>query len=499
MQTASSERQRTSVRPRIATIAGYLAGSLIILTFFFYFVVPGYRNRFAGDDMMNIDIYWTSGPWQLIKGLILFYSTYYRPMGGVFYMILYHFFGLTPLPYHIALDGILLLNIYLAYRLAMLLSGSRMIAGLTALFTGFHVHIYPWLTYQPSFIYDTLCFTFYFAALNYYVSIRLKGRELNWKQVTLFALLYVGALDAKEMAVSLPLLALVWEAIWYPPDWRSSIDLKRWMRGAALPALLTGAMTLVYIVGKTHGSGSLTVYDAYRPRFSLHQYAAATTHFLSEYFFVEPPNSLNELQCLGIFATLFYLAWRLREKHLWFAGFFVLIAPLPITFIPGRGGGCLYIPLFGWAIAVSTIFLAIAAVLKREPPLRRLPLPALRVVLALIAVVAFWRITYRHDAWLRAPFGRMNSLTWSALQQLRMVLPSVKPHTRIAYRNDPFEGKYWDMKFITELNYNDHTITVWLTREVALPETEIQKFDIILDWQNGKLILLKPPPSTRPG
>src|SRR5581483_3505642 len=174
MQTASSERQRTSVRPRIATIAGYLAGSLIILTFFFYFVVPGYRNRFAGDDMMNIDIYWTSGPWQLIKGLILFYSTYYRPMGGVFYMILYHFFGLTPLPYHIALDGILLLNIYLAYRLAMLLSGSRLIAGLTALFTGFHVHIYPWLTYQPSFIYDTLCFTFYFAALNYYVSIRLK-------------------------------------------------------------------------------------------------------------------------------------------------------------------------------------------------------------------------------------------------------------------------------------------------------------------------------------
>jgi hypothetical protein len=46
-------------------------------------------------------------------------------MGGLFYLSIYHFARLTPLPYHVVVFMILLVNIYLAYRFATLLTGSH--------------------------------------------------------------------------------------------------------------------------------------------------------------------------------------------------------------------------------------------------------------------------------------------------------------------------------------------------------------------------------------
>jgi|SRR5579884_208661 len=493
MQTATARKPRISVPASLLPVAGYGGGVAVILVFFLYFVVPGYRNGFAPDDMMNIAIYWESGPWKLIKGLLLFWSTYYRPMGGVFYSILYHFFGLHPLAYHVVIDALLLFNIWLAFRLARLLSGSAWIAGLTALFVTYHAWVIIWLTYLPSFIYDTLCFTFYFSALNYYVSIRLRGAALNKKQIAVFILLSVCAFDSKEMAASLPAVILIWELIWYPPLWRSRAAMRRWALGAAFPGLLLGVLTLVYAIGKTHGPGSLTAVPAYQSTFTPAQYARANAHFINELLYVDHTHPWSELQCLLIWVAMLYLAWRMRAKHLWFAAFFVILSPLPITFIPARGGGCLYIPLFGWALAISTVYFAIAAILKNEPLFRRVPLQAVYALLAVIAVIEVWKVTARHDMWLRAPFANQSVLTRSVLQQLRNLLPTVKPNTRIAWLKSPFPD--WDVKFITELNYGDHSVVVWPTHQVPLPPRELAKFDIILTWENGRLKQVKPPPA----
>src|SRR5947209_5739809 len=174
MQAVSTSNPRLAVPTRVVTTLAYAAGCAVVLAIFIRFVVPAYIAGFAPDDPMNMDIYWSSGWWNLLKGLVLFFSTYYRPMGGLYYSTIYHFFGLNPLPYHIVTDALVLLNVWLAYRFAVLISSSRLTAFLTAVMLTYHGAL-AWLVYRPSFIYDVLCYTFFFLALNYYISIRKRG------------------------------------------------------------------------------------------------------------------------------------------------------------------------------------------------------------------------------------------------------------------------------------------------------------------------------------
>ena len=87
-----------------------LTGAAVILAYQLFFVLRGLSAHFAADDMMNIYYFWGKGPWRLIQNLVLFCSTYQRPMGGVFYSLLYRFFGLNPLPYHVAITCLILVN-----------------------------------------------------------------------------------------------------------------------------------------------------------------------------------------------------------------------------------------------------------------------------------------------------------------------------------------------------------------------------------------------------
>ncbi len=70
------------------------------------------------------------------------------------------------------------------------------------------------LVFLPAFVFDVLCFTFYFAAFTYYLSFRTRGLPLTPMRIVVFLLLYVGALDSKEMAVTLPVMVLLYELIW---------------------------------------------------------------------------------------------------------------------------------------------------------------------------------------------------------------------------------------------------------------------------------------------
>ncbi|MGD0201728.1 MAG: hypothetical protein ABSD27_13330, partial [Bryobacteraceae bacterium] len=371
-----------------------IAGAAIVLAFFLFFVWRGLYAHFAEDDMMNIHYYWSRGWWALVKGLALFFTTYYRPMGGVFYNVLYHFFGLNPLPYHIAITALLLLNTYLAFRFTVHISGSQLAGGLCALLVAYHAQL-AWLVFLPSLVYDVLCFTFFFLALNYYLAIRQRGARLTRWQTAAFLLLYIGALEAKEMAVTLPVMVLVYEAIWHPPTrWRPA-QILAWARTEAVTPLLAGLITAVYIVGKTLGPDALSNIDSYKLVFTWDRYVANTAKFLNTIFY----QSLwfgffrGSVKVVLIWTVLAYIAWRLKKRELWFLWFFVIVTPLPITFIWGRGGGCLYIPLAGWAVLASTLFLGLCGVIAREPFLRRVPFQVTRTVLVLLAVALVWRET----------------------------------------------------------------------------------------------------------
>src|SRR5215467_7785579 len=178
----------------------------LLLVYFLHFGLPALGGGFGEDEMMNLYLYWSTGTMKSIQANLCFWSRFPRPAGALYYLPLYHFFLLDPLPYRIVQISILAATIPIFFCLARLLSGSHAVA---------------FLVFSGSFIYDVLCGFFYFAALTYYVSIREKGMTLSPGQLAIFLALYICALNWKEMAVSLPVIVLIYEALKYPwlGDW----------------------------------------------------------------------------------------------------------------------------------------------------------------------------------------------------------------------------------------------------------------------------------------
>jgi hypothetical protein len=456
-----------------------IIGAALVAAYFFRFVGPGLSARLAADDPMNIYGYWRRGSGELVRNLFLFFTTYTRPMGGVYYSLLYHFFGLNPLPYHVVTTCLLLLNTYLAYRFAVLLTDSRLTGGLCALLAAYHAGL-AWLVYLPSYIYDVLCFTFYFVALNRYLAVRRRGDRMSGGATVVFLLLYIGALESKEMAVTLPVMVLLYEALFHAPvRWRS-----------AVPGLLAGVVTLVFLVGKTFGPDSLTNLEAYRPVFTLERYLDSTTAFLNTLFYQPTEGGFfGAWQVLLAAVLLLAIAWKAREKHLLLMWFFIFITPLPITFLPGRGGGCLYIPLVGWAIFFGSLLVSFASVLAKAPLLRALPPAVASVALALIFTAWQWSWSARQEAAVMSWMRDEGKRTAAVLQQIQAVQPAVRPGARIYVRHDVFPG--YDTKYLFELNYRDRSVEVWLEQQAQFAPGDLDKMDYIFAFENGALKRLK--------
>ena len=178
------------------------------------------------------------GAVQSLFAFAKFWTSYYRPGGALYYLPLYHFFGLNPFPYRIVQISILALSIPIVYSLARLLASSRSVAFLAILAFCYHPYVAN-LVFVGAFIYDVLCGLFYLAALTYYVHIREKGAYLRPLQLVLFLVLYICALDSKEMAVSLPVIILIYELLkssrW--PSWNAFFF---WSWRDAVPALIGG-------------------------------------------------------------------------------------------------------------------------------------------------------------------------------------------------------------------------------------------------------------------
>ncbi len=268
----------------------------VLIVYFLHFALPALRGGFREDEMMNIGICWCAGALKSLLANIVFWKSFlcpgcalydlplylYRPGGALYYLPLYHFFDLDPLPYRIVQIGILVASIPLVYYLSRRLASSRSIAFLAVLALCYHPRL-AGLVFVGAFIYDVLCGFFYFAALAYYVHIRERGVSLQAVQLLGFLALYVMALNCKEMAVTLPVIVLIYEFLKSPgwTDWKAFL---RWIGSYAAPSIIAGLLTVFYIYGKVHGSGSLASLDPYRPKYSWHNFTASNGKFVHSDF-----------------------------------------------------------------------------------------------------------------------------------------------------------------------------------------------------------------------
>ena len=409
-------RENTKVR-RYATWAriSRILGAVMIAAFFWAFQKRVLKAHFGPDEMMNIYGVWNPPLWKVFLANLTFWSKFVRPMAGAYYIPLFHFFNLNPVPYNITRIAMLAVNTLLFYKLARSIAGSWWVAVLASFPIAYHAGLGN-LAFDGAFIYDALCGGFFFVALLYYVRAR-RGREhLGIGQTCIFLLLYICALDSKEMAVSLPVVALAYEVLLEKraATWRGFAK-------QVAPTLTAGGLTLIYIIGKATGGDSLTSVDAYRPVLTWARFSESSLRFLNTMFYVDGFTMPHALVLWGVLlsAGVVGLVRTPRNPRWLFLWIWVMVTPLPIAFLPGRGAALLYIVAGGWAIALAMMLRSMAWSLSRQLFLGRVGRLASMALCLLLCAATYADETRRvHDD---AVFGylELGKETMQAIERLK--------------------------------------------------------------------------------
>ena len=263
--------------------------------------------------------------------------------------MLFEGFGFNALPFRVACYALMLANLWLAYALARRLANSRAVGALAALLFAYHGQF--WCLYvNTGMCYDLLCFFFYAAAFLYYLRARESGLPLGWGRVAAWAGLYILCLNAKEMAVTLPVIIALYEL--RPPGL-----LKAWR----VP-LVGAALTALFILGRV-AAGDMLSNAGYRPSLSAGVYLDHAYRFfafaLYEPWWLTPPVAAAMALALAAYAV-----WR-GSAPLRLAVAWMPIGILPVAFIEQRGLDAVYIPAFALALVMA---LGIHAAARRRLP-----------------------------------------------------------------------------------------------------------------------------------
>ena len=490
----SRDRKGAVVKHRVLTKAPRIGAAILLAAFFWAFQGRALKSHFGPDEMMNLYNYWLPPLWKVLLANLSFWSSFVRPMAAVYYLPLFHLFKFNPVPYTWVRIGLLALNTVLFYKLALQVSRSWWVAVLASFPIAYQANLGN-LSFDGAFIFDTICATFYFAALLYYIHRRrsrthLSVGYLSVTQGCVFLALYICALDSKEMAVSLPVVVLAYELLLQK---RSEWGLA-YLTRQLWPTLAAGAITAIFILGKALGAQSLTVIDAYRPVFTWARFSESTTRFLNTIFYADGLTMEHAvvfwsvLLCAGIAG----LVRRRRDPRWLFLWVWVMVTPLPIAFLPGRGAGLLYLVAAGWAMLVAMLCRAVSWRLARELFGGR-PARMAAMGLALLGYAAAYayqtRIIHRYQVYGYLLTGKH---TADMLVQFGKLSLQPKPGSRIVFLRDPFPDSF-DMTFIAALAWNDHSLRIFQQSQDHLTEDQIAGMDYILDYTGDEFVVRKAP------
>jgi hypothetical protein len=505
----------------------------VLVLYFLHFALPSLAGGFNEDEMTGMYVYWRLGTLKLLWANICFWKGIGRPAGAFYYLPLYHFFSLNPQPYRVVQVSILAASIPVLYYLTLLLAGSRSVALLAVLALCYQAQLAD-LVFIGSFIYDALCGFFYFAALTYYIHIREKGRSLRPTEFAAFLALYIFALNSKEMAVTLPLIVLIYEALRRLRfgKWREFVH-RNWR--FAVPALIAGLLTVPYIYQKTQGSSALARVTGYTPDYSWHRFTTSNSHFVNELFYLVPNHVMTQGMLLVLWAAIFIYAFSRRDRMLELMAFWVVITPLPLAFIPLRGGACLYILLFGWAMIFAKLISDLIRQLSKSQISVRQRVGAAATTGAVIEGAAtnsvrrgaitgvaggkMWPQLFRIFAtilvasvlaiftqWENQRFGSVPASLLSIGQKTSHVIQAFHslnlhpaPSSMILLRAESrfYQNKYYPL-FVASLVWNDHSLQIYLAGVDQVTEQQIAKMDYIISLTEFQGKLLRTPGSDDP-
>jgi hypothetical protein len=432
----------------------------VLFLYFLYFAIPALRATFSRDDVGNLGVYWFHGLWGSFRDQIRF-GTVYRPMGALFYLPIYDVFGLNPVAYHVAALAIAAANLFFTFRIGELLTKSRAVAALATILVCAHGSMVV-LYYDTAMIYDVLAYFFTAAMLYAYLVFRGHGKALTVGQGVVIAILYIAAINSKEIAVVAPAWILAYELLFHrPPKLR-------------VPAILLILAILFAATILFHPHG-LAKEPGYRLEFTPHRYLLNNAIYVSSLTYMHFIDSGPKLMAAwAVFTAACAIA---RRPELWWCWCVACTATIPVSFtVQPRDGGNLYVPLLGFALAAS-IF---AVGLFQRPALQW-------SVAALAAIMWTW---YSVPMWRFAAPGYIQEdrLPSAIIAQFRSLPSRPAPRSRVLILSSPLPD--WGTYFIARLVWGDHSVDVKLANMLGGPP-DLASYDWILTFEGEDLRVVR--------
>lgn len=459
---------------RVQQLRASVAVVTVTLGFLVAFAGDGLKGYFGPDEMMNLYQAWFPPIGQLLH--------HDRPIGVLAYRLLFAAFGLNPLPYRIFCFLLLAVNLYLLYRFCKSLSASREAAVIALLLGAYHAHLADFY-YTSSAIFDLLCYLFYYLALTRYIELRRNGIELRWSQVAPILSLYLCALGSKEMAVTFPVMVIVFDLLYDEAAEPVRLHWKNALRGWRLLAIAI-PLDVLYCLRKTLGAGRMTVNPDYQVHLSLHAWMAAWQHYLGDLFY--GLIRFNDVRIVALWLFLLALALLARRREMLFAWFLMLLGAMPVLFITPRGFYAVYLTLPGWYLYGGSLIVICRDALRRSLPALASALAvrpeqlALYGVLALAAIpLHLWRKPVG-DEWVPAATAQ----TRPVIEQLRSRYPQMRRGSKLLFLSDPCPPHDSILYFLVALLYRDQDVHVDRAKDnpALLTDSVRASYDHVFDW-----------------
>ncbi len=464
----------------------YAAG-LALLAWFVFLVRGGLASWFDADDLMNLNYYWTRSWPQLLRANLFFWSSYYRPGGGLFYRSMYALWGFHPLPFRIAVMVLLCVNLVLLAVVVRQLTESRWAMLVALLVVGIHPY-FSGAYFTTGTVYDVLAYTFVWGAFALYVGVRRAERLPGWGTLAVLLCLLAAALNSKEISVVLPVAVALYELVWRPPRHWNPAAVWRWIRREGRFAAMGAVFDLAFIIGKRYGPNSLWDIGPYRPHYTVAGYLQSLWGQLSGLMHVLAP--LLPWQIAALLIVMAAIAAVSRRRSLVWGMAFILVGILPLAFIPTRAGFAHLVPSVGWAVYCAGLLdWLLNSVTGHRSSLRG----ALQVILLILLFIELapwqrkWIEMNEHAAheMLQERFERYN-------QEIRALIPRPRKGARILLLSDADGHDDWDVYFLIRLTYGDPAIEPARMKDLGDHhlQADLTKFDYVLDWKEGHFVLV---------
>jgi hypothetical protein len=417
---------------------------------------------------------WEVSLWRNVVDCLKVFTTANRPLGALFYRPMYSAFGFDAFPYRVVVYIILLLNIVLAYRFARMVGATREGAALATLLFSYNASLAD-LYYSTGTIYDVLCFPLFLSAFLVYVRGRSKG-QLRGKTMAIVMVLFLAALDAKEMAVMLPADLLFYELLFRRQDLKSRTSLIR--VGGFMAVVVVVAAIFLKVKVSDMGTN-----DLYHPNASVAFFLKGMGHYFEQYFYLKP-NTCGVMQSAAIIAVLLGAGAALRNRTAIFGMLFYIAGAVPVALIVPRGGYAAYVAFPGLTLAIGAILNSIRVLLLRiskQEKFGRASAVLLFLLVAFVSIKTFARYRKEGVANLLWSQQQVNGL----LDAFKRQVPDLPPNARILITQDPW-GPDWGPMFLIRLQYHDPN--VWVDRTPNPEKTgDRDSYDILVKYKEPYL------------